>query len=185
MPDLTSAALRERLERELPGTVVPQPEPQAEEEPAEAATEKKKPAKGAEEKVVLPAPTSDAIVQAERIRDVATFMRDTLGYALLSDVTAVDYLEAGLFEVVYIFYHPDGGGHLIIKVRVPRDKPDVPSLTPIWPGAELTERECYDLFGVNFVGHPYPKRIYLWDEFEGHPMRKDFPKQGDKYLAEN
>jgi NADH-quinone oxidoreductase subunit C len=67
---------------------------------------------------------------------------------------------------------------------VPREVPDVPSLTPFWPGANFVEREAYDLYGINFIGHPYLKRIYMWDELEGYPMRKDFPKQGDKYLDE-
>jgi NADH-quinone oxidoreductase subunit C len=73
---------------------------------------------------------------------------------------------------------------LLLKTRVPRDKPDVPALTVFWPGANLMEREAYDLYGINFIGHPYQRRIYMWDELEGHPMRKDFPKQGDKYLDE-
>jgi NADH-quinone oxidoreductase subunit C len=124
------------------------------------------------------------MVEAERLIAVATYMRDTLGYAYLSDIVVVDYLDAGLFELVYLFYHPAGGPHLSVRVRVPRDAPRVPALTPIWPGANFIEREAYDLFGINFLGHPYLKRIYLWDEFEGYPMRKDFPKQGDKYLEE-
>lgn len=128
--------------------------------------------------------TQDTIVAAPRIRDVATYLRDRLGYSFLSDIVAVDYLAADLFELVYLFYHPAGGSRLAVKVRVPRDQPDVPALTPIWPGADLNEREAYDLFGINFIDHPYLKRIYMWDEFEGHPMRKDFPKQGDKYLDE-
>lgn len=71
----------------------------------------------------------------------------------------------------------------MLKVRVPRDVPEVPSLTPYWPGANLHEREAFDLFGIIFTGHPFLRRIYMWDEFEGWPMRKDFPKQGDKYIG--
>ncbi len=71
----------------------------------------------------------------------------------------------------------------MVKTRVPREQPIVPSLTPFWPGASLQEREAFDLYGVQFPGHPDLRRVYMWDEFEGHPMRKDFPKQGDKYLA--
>jgi len=66
-------------------------------------------------------------------------------------------------------------------VRVPRDASAIPSITPFWPGAALQEREAYDLYGVHFPGHPFHRRVYMWDEFEGHPMRKDFPKTGDKY----
>lgn len=173
---LTPEQLRERLNRDLPGVVV---------QPLESGngtagghTE----AHGAFAADMLK--TSDTLIAAERLIEAATYLRDMLGYAFLSDITVIDYLSANVFEVAYLFYHPDGGTHLMLKVRIPREKPTVPSLTPIWPGAELMEREGYDLFGVNFVGHPYLKRIYMWDEFEGHPMRKDFPKQGDKYLDE-
>lgn len=174
---LTAETLRERLNRDLPGVVVtPEPAVSAEGTPAKDAKDAKNPAD------MLA--TNDTIVVAERLPEVLTYVRDVLGYSFLSDITAVDYLAADLFELVYLLYHPAGGTHLMIKVRVPRDNPDVPSLTPIWPGAELSEREAFDLFGINFIDHPYLKRIYLWDEFEGHPMRKDFPKQGDKYLDE-
>jgi NADH-quinone oxidoreductase subunit C len=127
--------------------------------------------------------TDDAVVLAERLPDVALYIRDNLGYELLSNITAVDYLADGVIELVYQFMHLEGGPPLVVKVRVPREQPVVPSITPFWPGADLQEREAYDLYGVLFPGHPNLKRVYMWDEFEGHPMRKDFPKQGDKYLA--
>ncbi len=112
------------------------------------------------------------------------YVRDTLGYPLLSNLTAVDYLSDGVIEIVYHFLHLDGGPPLVIKVRVPREHAVVPSLTPFWPGANLQEREAYDLYGVQFPDHPNLTRIYMWEEFEGYPMRKDFPKQGDKYLTD-
>jgi NADH-quinone oxidoreductase subunit C len=73
---------------------------------------------------------------------------------------------------------------VVIKTRVAREQSAVPSLTPVWPGADLQEREAFDLYGVRFTGHPNLTRIYMWDEFESFPMRKDFPKQGDKYLSD-
>lgn len=173
----TAEQLRARLEHDLPGVVVPPPPPAAEGEAAAHTADHDK----APPDMLA---TGDTVVSAERIRDVAIYMRDTLGYTFLSDIVAIDYLAAGLFELVYLFYHPAGGSHMSIKVRLPREQPDIPALTPIWPGADFMEREAFDLFGINFIGHPYLKRIYLWDEFEGHPMRKDFPKQGDKYLGE-
>jgi NADH-quinone oxidoreductase subunit C len=123
----------------------------------------------------------DAVVQAERLPDVMTFMRDRLGYELLSHITPVDYPAYGLIEVIYHLFRLAGGPGQIIRVRVPRDQAIIPSITPIWPGANLQERVCWDLFGVQFPGHPYQKRIYMWEEFEGHPMRKDFEKIGDAY----
>jgi NADH-quinone oxidoreductase subunit C len=127
--------------------------------------------------------TDDAVVVAERLPDVARYIRDQLGYTLLSNITATDYLADGVIEMVYHFMHLDGGAPLVVKVRVPREQPVVPSITSLWPGADLQEREAYDLYGVRFPGHPNLVRVYMWDEFEGYPMRKDFPKQGDKYLA--
>jgi NADH-quinone oxidoreductase subunit C len=186
VPSMSTAELKERLVRDLPGVLVPAPikaelannggaEPKAD--------PPTKPKKGEEGPIDLLA-TKDAIVQADRIADVARYVRDTLGYALLTDLTAVDYLADGVIELVYRFVHLDGGPTLAIKTRVPRDRAVVPSITPFWPGADLQEREAFDMYGVDFPGHPNLVRVYMWDEFEGFPMRKDFPKQGDKYIAE-
>ncbi len=184
MPEISPHELRERLNRDLPGAAV-MPEPAASESSAEEESGAKPKGKHEEKPTAgHPAPTNDTLVVAERLPDIVYYLRDQLGYAFLSDIAVVDYLEAGVFELVYFFYHPVGGGDLKIKVRVPRDKPDVPSMTPFWPGANLMEREGFDLYGINFIGHPYPMRIYMWDELDVYPMRKDFPKQGDKYLDE-
>jgi NADH-quinone oxidoreductase subunit C len=128
--------------------------------------------------------TGDTLVDSSLIVEAALYLRDTLGYAYLSDICVVDYLNDGIFELVYRFYHVEGGPSLALKARVPREAPEVPALTPHWPGANLHEREAFDLYGITFVGHPFLRRIYMWDEFEGFPMRKDFPKQGDKYIGE-
>jgi NADH-quinone oxidoreductase subunit C len=126
--------------------------------------------------------TDDAVVEPQRIGEVAAYLRDALGYTYLSNITAVDYLPANLIEVVYHFYTLAGGPPLVVKARLPRQQPVLPSLTPEWPGASLQEREAFDLYGVQFVGHPFLRRVYMWDEFEGFPMRKDFPRTGDKYF---
>jgi len=115
------------------------------------------------------------------------FLRDQEGFDYLSNVTGVDWIEQGQFEVVYHLYamrrgerivlgkDPDGPlGPVVLKVRVPRGDPAVPSVVPIWPSALWQEREVYDLMGIRFDGHPDLKRIYLWDEFEDHPLRKDY-----------
>lgn len=129
--------------------------------------------------------TGDVLIAPRRVVEAARYVRDSLGYAYLSDIAVVDYLDDGLFELVYRFYSVEGGPPLVLKTRVPRDEPRVPSLTPDWPGANFHEREALDLFGIIFDGHPYPRRIYMWDEFEGWPMRKDFSKQGDKYIGDD
>lgn len=176
MANLSAAELRELLDRDLPGAVVPPSAPTPEADGAAAHAPK-----GKEAPADLLA-TGDTVVAAEQIPAVARYLRDRLGYEYLSNITAVDYLREGLFELVYHFYHLGGGRALVVKVRVPRDAPEVPSITPFWPGAALQEREAFDMYGVTFPGHPDLRRVYMWDEFAGFPMRKDFPKQGDKYL---
>ncbi|ACL24530.1 NADH-quinone oxidoreductase subunit C [Chloroflexus aggregans] len=170
MPELTPTELKAKLAAALPDALL-EPEPIAISPP---------PKHGPFAALFTP---PDPLVRPQRLVDAALFVRDTLGYAYLSDIAVVDYLYAGCFEIVYRFYHPAGGSSIVLRVRVPRDEPVVPSLTPYWPAAHFHEREAYDLFGIVFTGHPYLHRIYMWDEFEGFPMRKDFPRQGDKYLG--
>lgn len=170
MSEMTPAELRARLAEALPAALV-EAEPLAITPP---------PAHGPQPGLFSP---PDPVVRPDQLVAAALFVRDVLGYAYLSDIAVVDYLHAGCFELVYRFYHPSGGPSIVLRVRVPRDEPVVPSLTPHWPAANFHEREAFDLFGVEFTGHPFLRRIYMWDEFEGFPMRKDFPRQGDKYLG--
>ncbi|MEF3274266.1 MAG: NADH-quinone oxidoreductase subunit C [Chloroflexus sp.] len=170
MPELSPTELRARLAEVMPMALV-EPEPLAVTPP---------PSHGPQPGLFQPA---DPVIKPEHLIEAALFVRDTLGYAYLSDIAVVDYLYAGCFELVYRFYHPAGGSSIVLRVRVPRDHPVLPSLTPHWPAANFHEREAFDLFGIEFTGHPYLRRIYMWDEFEGFPMRKDFPRQGDKYLG--
>lgn len=124
---------------------------------------------------------ADAVVLADRLPDVMRLMRAN-GYEYLSHITAVDYLTYGIIEVIYHVYNVEAGGAgQMIRVRVPREHAVIPSISPWWPGANLQEREAWDLYGVAFPGHPFHHRIYMWEEFEGHPMRKDFDKIGDTY----
>ncbi|MFA5873054.1 MAG: NADH-quinone oxidoreductase subunit D [Anaerolineales bacterium] len=105
----------------------------------------------------------------------ATALRDELGYDYLSSITAVDYLPEGKMEVVYHVFKTTGGAGVVFKIQVPRADPmEVPSLVSIYPGAELQEREAWDLFGIKFTGHPDLRRILMWEGFAGHPMRKDW-----------
>ncbi|NTW97502.1 MAG: NADH-quinone oxidoreductase subunit C [Oscillochloris sp.] len=171
MPQLRAEDLRELLGRDLPGALR-DPSPLQISPP---------PAHGPKPGTFT---TSDVLVEAERIVDAALYLRDRLGYTYLSDIAVVDYLADGVFELVYRFYHLEGGPSLALKARLPREAPTLPALTPHWPGANFHEREAYDLYGVVFTGHPYLRRIYMWDEFEGFPMRRDFPRQGDKYIGE-
>ena len=118
------------------------------------------------------------VVDPARLIQVGEYLRDAedLAYDLLSNVTGVDYLgREPRFEVVYHLYSTSrGGGPLVLKVRVPEEHAEVPSLTQVWPSADLQEREVWDLYGIRFPGHSNLKRILLWEGFHGHPMRKDY-----------
>ena len=118
---------------------------------------------------------SGVIVDAEQLLDVAATARDELGFDYLSSATAVDYLgEGDHMEMVYHAYRISGGGALVFKAQTDRDRPHIPSLTPVWMGADFQEREAWDLYGIHFPGHPNLKRILMWEGFRGHPMRKDW-----------
>jgi NADH-quinone oxidoreductase subunit C/D len=115
------------------------------------------------------------IVENANLLEFASALRDEFSYDYLSSVTAVDYLPEGKMEVIYHVYKTTGGSGLVFKVQVPRVDPiEVPSLVSIYPGAELQEREAWDLFGIKFTDHPDLRRILMWEGFSGHPMRKDW-----------
>ena len=115
------------------------------------------------------------IVEKNSLFEFAAAVRNDLGYDYFSSLTAVDYLPDGKMEVVYHVYKTTGGSGLVFKVQVPRMDPvEIPSVVSIFPGAELQEREAWDLFGIKFTGHPDLRRILMWEGFAGHPMRKDW-----------
>ena len=95
----------------------------------------------------------------------------------LSDITAVDYwkVKEPRFEVVYQIVPLKGGRRLRVRVSVPEEDATVESLTPLWKGANFLEREVWDLFGIRFIDHPDLRRVLLYEEFQGHPLRKDYP----------
>lgn len=120
-------------------------------------------------------------VAADSLLAVCTDLRDTLGFNHIIDVTAIDNLgrREPRFDVVYIIRRlepPDymGSEVLRIKVRLPGPEPRIASVTTLWRGADWLEREVLDMFGIEFTGHPDPRRMLLPDDFEGHPLRKDF-----------
>jgi NADH:ubiquinone oxidoreductase subunit D/NADH:ubiquinone oxidoreductase subunit C len=114
------------------------------------------------------------IVESSHLVEFAQKIRDDMGYDYLSSVTGVDYLPQEQMEVVYHAYRSEGGPALVFKVQTPRDNPVVPSLVPVYPGADFQEREAWDLLGIKFEGHPNLKRILMWEGFHGHPLRKDW-----------
>ena len=120
-------------------------------------------------------------IPAANLRRVAEFLHDDRGLAFkyLSDLTALDhYPLEPRFETVYHLYSIENNQRLCLKARLPGDDPRVDSMVPVWPGAVAFEREVFDLFGIHFDGHPYLVRILLPEDWEGHPLRKDYPTEG-------
>jgi len=122
------------------------------------------------------------VVSRERLLEVLLFLRDdpALDFKLPVDVCAVDYLgwKEPRFEVVYHLLSLSKRQRIRVKVEVPQDDCQVPSAIAIWPGVDWFEREAWDMYGIVFLGHPKLERILLYEEFEGHPLRKDYPQRG-------
>ena len=109
------------------------------------------------------------------VDNVCAFLRDDPGqdYALLSSITAIDYVEH--FDVVYHLTSISRNAAAVLKARLyGREAPSLPSVVPVWQGADLQEREVFDLMGVHFQGHGNLKRLLTWEGFEGHPLRRDY-----------
>ena len=117
------------------------------------------------------------VVEASALRSVVRFLRRERGFGVLTDLTAVDRLgRTPRFEVVYHLHDRGAGRRLRLKVRVSEEAPAVPSLSSEFAAADWLEREAWDMFGVAFHGHPDLRRLLLYEGFEGHPLRKDYPK---------
>ena len=116
------------------------------------------------------------VLSPDHLQATARYLRDELGYDYLTHLSATDYVDR--FEVVYNLYSTQAGQRgpgIPCKVRVPdKADPHLPTLTNVYPGANFQEREVWDLFGIHFDGHPDPRRILLWEAFDGHPLRKDW-----------
>lgn len=124
-----------------------------------------------------------AVLARESIVPALRFCRDEpdLAFDLLADLTAVDYLtfpgreDGPRFEVVYHLYSVALNHRLRLKVQLEQDDAVVPTATGLWPIANWLEREVWDMFGIRFEGHPDLRRLLLYEEFQGHPLRKDYP----------
>ncbi len=123
------------------------------------------------------------IVNRDRIKEMMKYLHDTpeLYFEFLEDLCGVDYFgkKELRFEVVYNLYSIRHKHMIRIRAEVPEDDCSIDSVVDIWAGANWHERECYDLVGVNFKGHPDMRRILLPEDWEGHPLRKDFPLKSD------
>lgn len=120
-------------------------------------------------------------VERGAIREACALLKEdpACPFNFLSDVTCVDWLpNEPRFEVIYHLLSIPKKERVRLKVRLDSGSPVVESLTPLWPGANYFEREVFDLFGVRFTGHPYLRRILMPEDWEGHPLRKDYPVEG-------
>lgn len=133
-------------------------------------------------------PLSDAkadpfcVVKADRLLEACRFLETTPGLELdfCEDLTAVDWPKRNVIEVVYHLFSYRHRHGIVLKVEADRANPSVPSVEGVWKAANWMEREVYDLFGVVFPGHPDLRRVLLPDDWEGHPLRKDY-QEGEGY----
>jgi NADH-quinone oxidoreductase subunit C len=120
-------------------------------------------------------------IERSCIHDACVILRDDVGcpFNYLSDVTCVDwYPSQPRFEVVYHLLSIPNKERVRLKVRLGSDSPVIETVTSVWPAANYFEREVFDLFGIRFTGHPYLRRIQMPEDWEGHPLRKDYPVEG-------
>jgi NADH-quinone oxidoreductase subunit C len=121
-------------------------------------------------------------IEPERIVAVCCYLKATRRFNRLSSVTAVDrYPMEPRFEVVYHLHSLERNERIRLKCRAGGDSPQIDSVTPVWRGADWYEREVFDLFGIRFRNHPNLTRILMPEDWQGHPLRKDFPTHGYKY----
>jgi NADH-quinone oxidoreductase subunit C len=120
-------------------------------------------------------------VDRSALREACVLLRDdpNCPFNFLSDVTCVDwYPTQPRFEVIYHLFSISKKERIRLKVRLNGEAPALESVTSVWPAANYFEREVFDLFGVRFTGHPYLRRLLMPEEWEGHPLRKDYPVEG-------
>jgi NADH-quinone oxidoreductase subunit C len=122
-------------------------------------------------------------VGAARLLDLLTVLKDQCGFALLSELGGTDYLgypgrTRARFEVHYVLRNLETNEFVVVKAGVDDPDPVLPSVVPLWKGADWMEREVFDMYGVRFNGHPDLRRILMPEEFTAFPLRKDYPLRG-------
>ncbi len=126
------------------------------------------------------------MIRPDKIRETCRHLKQEEGFVRLSGITAVDWHpREPRFEVVYQLHSLERNERLRLKCRLGGARPEIISVTAVWRNANWYEREVYDLFGIRFREHPDLRRILLPEEWEGHPLRKDFPVDGYKYSYRN
>jgi NADH-quinone oxidoreductase subunit C len=114
----------------------------------------------------------DVVVAPGQVVAAAELM-DQRGFGI-DTVTGVDWMAEGQMEVVYDYFHPTSPLHVVVRTRIPRDKPELPTIQGLYSGANWHERETHDFFGIRFLGHPDLSPLLLPEDADYHPLRKDF-----------
>ena len=121
-------------------------------------------------------------VAPERLTDFMNYLKGTLGFDMLVELSAADYLHypesRDRYGVWYILLNTSTGQRLFVKTFVNDPEPALPTVYPLWHGADWMEREVFDMYGIVFDGHPDLRRILMPDEFAAYPLRKDYPMRG-------
>ena len=120
-------------------------------------------------------------IERSRIAEVAGYLKSERGFTMLMDLTVVDYLKAKQlkkperFELVYYLFNLPAKLRVRLLVAVPDGDASAPTLSGVFGDANWLEREAWDMYGIRFKGHPDPRRLLMYEEFSGHPLRKDYP----------
>lgn len=117
------------------------------------------------------------VVEPEKIVEISRVLRDEFGFNFLCELTAVDYWpeEEPRFNIIYGYYSHTNTSRLALRVALNGDNPSIHTVQDVYPGANWHERELWDMFGIKFDGHPDLRRILMPYDWEGHPLRKDYP----------
>ncbi|GMQ81719.1 MAG: NADH-quinone oxidoreductase subunit C [Rhodothermia bacterium] len=119
------------------------------------------------------------LIARDRLVEVCTYLKDELGFNFLSDLGGIDrFTDEERYEIFYNLVSIENEQRLRVKIRIDESDLEAPTLTDVFRAADWNERECYDMFGIRFVGHPDLRRMYMPEDFEYHPLRKEFPLLG-------
>lgn len=122
----------------------------------------------------------EVMIKPDAVKSACEYLL-SVGYEFLSDITAVDYPDRGVFRLLYQVANYENGDIVTLKTEISRDSAEISSVDEVWRAADWLEREVYDMFGIKFTDHPNMKRILMWEGFDGWPLRKDFVHKPTKY----
>lgn len=118
------------------------------------------------------------LVEAPKLHEVVAILKNELGFDILLDIIAIDWwvTQQKRFQLDYLFYNTKENQRVHLKVTLPDNKnPEIETVSDLFGSADWAERECFDMMGIRFKNHPNLKRLLMWAEFEGYPLRKDYP----------